>query len=55
MLPHLDAHAVAATNQEISQFLGLIQAGLRRILAISAHLFTLHDFMQIAPRLNFLN
>ncbi len=55
MLPHLDAHAVGVTNQEISQFLGLIQAGLRGTLAIPAHLFILHDFMKIAPRLHFLN
>ncbi len=55
MLPHLDAHAVGATNQEISQFLGFIQAGLRGILAIPAPLFMLHDFMKIALRLHFLN
>ncbi len=55
MLPHLDEHAVGATNQEMSQFLGLIQAGLRGTLAIPAPLFMLHDFMKIAPRLHLLN
>ncbi len=51
MLPHLGAHAVGATNQEILQFQGLIQAGMRGILAISTPLFMLHDFMKIAPSL----
>ncbi len=54
MLPHLDARAVGATNQ-VTQVDGLIQAGLRGILAISSHLFMLHDFMKIALRLHFLN
>ncbi len=55
MLPHLDAHAVGATNQEISQFHGLIETGLRGILAIPAPMVMLHDFMKITLRLHFLN